>query len=210
MQPIVHLLLSIVAGLGVGLHLENKKRKYLLISLLALAATGIDLDHFLPIYQQNEIAIFHNVFVFLLLPAALFWIFFVYERRIQKSIGQRACLLLCVMFLGHMFLDCIYGGTMRFLYPFKYEMFTIATVGISLDPVYFSLTADQVILIVWGGIVVCANIVETLIFKDVEEKERFELDSMKNIRNENGAKSNLPVIISGSLLALKLHFVKRK
>jgi hypothetical protein len=171
MQPPVHFLLSVVACLGVGLHLKNKYRKYLLIALVALVTTGIDLDHFLPIYQESGIAIFHNIFVFIILPATIFWMFFIYEQKKTTSLGQRLSLLFCVSFMGHMFLDCVLGGTLPLFFPISFGLSTISNIGITMDPAVFSLTSDQMILIIWGAIIFGANILETLIYNDIEKNE---------------------------------------
>ena len=58
MQPIAHFLLSIVAGLGVGLHLDSRRQKAYLIFFLALITCAIDIDHLLPGYNESGIAIF--------------------------------------------------------------------------------------------------------------------------------------------------------
>lgn len=169
MQPIVHFLLSIVAGLGVGMHLENKIKKNSMILFLALACTCIDIDHLFPIYQNSGIKIFHNVFVFIVIPIILFLIFYFYEHKKNSSIGQRACILLAVMFLGHMFLDGI-SGSMPFFYPLRPERYTIINIGVTINPSFFKITSLEMIMIIWGGIILCANLLETLIYNDVEGK----------------------------------------
>jgi hypothetical protein len=195
MQPIVHFLLFIVAGFGVGIHLENTKKKMLLIMILAVCATAIDLDHLLPIYNETGITIFHNVFVFILLPAELFLLFFIIERNKSTSIGQRSCLILSVMFIGAMLTDGISESGMPLFYPLRTEMFGFVNFETTIDPTVFSLTSGQVIMILWGMLIVGANILETLIFKDVEgRKLTFESKSSKP---KDRRKSWLPVVISG-------------
>jgi hypothetical protein len=202
MQPIVHFLLSLVAGLGVGLHLENKAKKYLLISLLALSTACIDLDHILPIYQETGVKIFHNFFVFVLIPSALFFTFYVKENKKSSTIGQRACMLLSVMFLGHMFLDGA-SGTMPFFYPFRSEMFTMSNIGITIEPTLFTLTSLQVVLILWGAVIIGANLLENIIYRDVEGSELFDLDLNNKPQNKE-RKSLLPSALTMIFLKMKI------
>jgi len=197
MQPIVHFLLSILAGLGVGLHLENKIKKYSLILLLALGATSIDLDHLLPIYHESGVKIFHNFFVFIALPVTLLLTSFVYEHKKGSTIKQRTCLLLCVMFAGHMFVDSFSGDGLPLFYPFRSEMLRVSNMGITIHPILFTLTSDQVIMIFWAVIICLANLYETLTYNEVECKKPFVLE-LKWFRTKNKAKKSwLPTVIGG-------------
>lgn len=209
MQPPVHFLLSIVACLGVGLHLKNKFRKYLLIIFVALVTTSIDLDHFLPIYQESGIAIFHNIFVFIILPATVFWVFFLYEEKKTTSLGQRVSLLFCVCFMGHMFLDCVLGGTLPFFFPVNSGLCTISNVGITMDPAVFSLTSDQMILIIWGVIIFGANILETMIYNDIEKNEYMNHTSSDKKADGKGKKSRRSVIFQAGLYFTRIQLFAR-
>jgi hypothetical protein len=193
MQPIVHFLLSIVAGLGIGLHLDNKKDKVMLIFLLALITCAIDADHLLPGYSETGLAIFHNIFVFILLPAELFLVFFILERQKSTSIKQRSALILSVMFMGAMLTDGISESGMPLFYPLRTEMFGFINMRTELDATVFSLTSGQVILILWGCVIAGANLLETLIFNDVEGRSTY----LKKSKAKHARKSWLPVIISG-------------
>jgi hypothetical protein len=203
MQPIVHFLLSAVAGFGVGIHLKNTKKKFLLIFLFALATVAIDLDHLLPIYSENGIAIFHNIFVFILLPAEIFLIFFIYERQKGTTIRQRSCLILSVMFIGAMLTDGISESGMTLFYPLNTQIYGFINMQTTVDPTVFSLTTGQVILILWGMVIMGANILETVIYNDVEGR-KVESNS-KNIDTKKTRKSWLGVIISGMPI-IKLPF----
>ncbi|UCE75151.1 MAG: hypothetical protein JSV56_05455 [Methanomassiliicoccales archaeon] len=208
MQPMVHFLLSIIAGLGVGLHIKNKSRKYLLILLCAVATTGIDLDHLFPIYQNSGVKLFHNVFVFLIIPMVLFSIFYFYEQGKKLSIGQRGCVLLAVMFVGHMFLDGV-SGSMSFFYPFSPDKYAIIDVGITLDSSIFALTSLHVILIIWGAVILGANFLETLIYNDVEGRMHVGIEGVKDTVKSKNKKTWLPVVING-LLFVKVHLLYNK
>lgn len=193
MQPIVHFLLSIAAGLGIGLHLNNKKDKAILIFFLALITCAIDADHLLPGYSETGIAIFHNIFVFILLPAELFLVFFILERQKSTSIKQRSALIMSVMFLGAMLTDGISESGMPLFYPLRTEMFGFINMQTELNPIVFSLTSGQVILILWGCVIAGANLLETLIYNDVEGRCSYSKES----KDKSARKSWLPVIISG-------------
>lgn len=200
MQPIIHFLLSIVVGIGVGLHLDSKIKKYSLILLLAFAATCIDLDHLLPIYQETGIKIFHNVFVFVFFPVALLLIFCVYERGNGSTIKQRSCLLLCVMFVGHMFLDAISESGLPIFYPFRSDRFTVCNLGITIHPSIFTLTSEQVILLIWGAIICFANLYETITYNNVERRKPIRLELGRHRPYIKRRKSWLPAIIHGTSL----------
>jgi len=196
MQPIVHFISSIVAGLCVGLHLENKIKKYFLILLLAFTTTCIDLDHLLPIYEESGIKILHNMFVLIFFPVGLFLIFNIYEQGKGTSIKQRSCLLLCIMFSGHFFLDAISDG-LPVYYPLYSESFTVGNIGISIDPILFTLTSEQVIIILWGIIIGLANLYETLTYNEIEMKKTFKLKLNGLTSISNKRKKLLPMIVSG-------------
>ena len=195
MLTIEHFLLSLLAGLGVGLHFQNKTRKFLMIFLMALATACIDLDHLLPIYQDTGIKIFHNFFVFILIPFVLFLAFYAYEGRKNSSVGQRACLSLSVMFLGHMLLDGVFG-TLPLFYPFRSEMFTISNIGITIDPTFFTLSSMHGIMIIWGAVIIGANMVETLIYNDVEGHEPSGLNLRRGRMPNKSRKSPLQAFIN--------------
>lgn len=198
MQPIEHFLLSLIAGIGVGMHLKGRVRKYFVILILALLTTSIDLDHLLPIYDQSGIKAFHNIFVLVLFPVALFMGFMIFENNKGKTSYQRISMLLAVMFVGHMFQDGMTGDLPLF-YPMQEGRFTVAAIGFTVHPVLFSFTSQQSLLLIWGGIIALANIVETVIFNSVEGKEGVDLE--KSYR-----KSNLRQPSAIGLSSATLHF----
>jgi hypothetical protein len=201
MQPIVHFLLSLVAGFGVGLHLGKRSRKYTLIFLLALATCTIDMDHLLPVYHEAGIAIFHNFFVFILLPAVLFFIFFLYERTKDTSLGQRSFLVLSVMFLGAMLTDGISESGMTLFYPMNSQTYVFIDLGISLNSAFLTLTSGQVMLIIWGAIILGANFLETLIYNDVEGRVLLS-DSTEKMKIRKKIKKWLPYVSGGIIMVI--------
>lgn len=194
MQPIVHFLSSVVAGLCVGLHLKNKIKKCFLILILALITTCIDLDHLLPIYEESGIKILHNMFVLIFFPVGLFLIFYIYEQGKGTSIKQRSCLLLCITFSGHFFLDAISDG-LPVYYPLSSESFTVGNIGISIHPIIFTLTSEQVIIIIWGIIIGLANFYETLTYNEIELKKPFKFKFRGFTTIGNKRKGLLPTIV---------------
>jgi membrane-associated HD superfamily phosphohydrolase len=156
-------------------------------------------------YQESNIAVFHNIFIFIILPATIFWMFFIYEQRKTKSLGQRVSLLLCVSFIGHMFLDCIQGGTLAFFFPVSSGFSTISNIGITTDSAVFSITSDQMILILWGVIIFGANILETLIYNDIEENEYLHQSSSDNRAGLSVTKSKHPALLLAGLYFTLAH-----
>lgn len=175
MQSIVHFLMSIVAGLCIGIHIESKLKKGSVILLLSIAATSIDLDHLFPIYHQTGMKVLHNFFVFIIFPVIIFFIFCIYEKGKKSSIGQRVCMLLCINFVGHMFLDSITETGMPLFYPFGSDSYSLRNMQIAIDSPVFSLSSQHIILIFWGVIICLANILETLTYNEVEKGEPFRI-----------------------------------
>ena len=174
MQPALHFILSLVAGLGIGLHLEDKAKKYFMIFLMAIITTSVDLDHLLPLYSESNIKVLHNIFIFIFLPVGLLLFFLVYERGSGSSVKQRFSLMLCVMFSGHMFSDVIAGGGVALFYPFSTQTLTVGDIGITIDSLIISLSADQVLFMIWGATILCANLAETFTYNDVEGRKQPE------------------------------------
>ncbi len=196
MQPIAHFLLSIVAGLVVGLHLDSRRQKACIIVLLALVTCAIDIDHLLPGYNESGIAIFHNVFVFVLVPASLYFMFSIMERGKSTSIKQRSTLLLVVMFLGAMFTDGISESGMPLFFPLRPEMYTFINMETAVDPTLFALSSSQVILVMWGIAIAGAKLLETLIYNDVEDRCP-KIAGSGEKKMDQKRRSWLPVIIGG-------------
>jgi hypothetical protein len=162
MNPLIHFLVSVVAGLGIGLH---HKRKYTIIIVLAAFSLFVDLDHFLG-SSQRSIHIFHNVFFFITFPLIIFLIFYLYEVLNRKGSTklQRISLLFLVMLVGHMFIDGIDCGAMALYYPLTTSQYVLTDISLSLHP-YFSLTSEQTLLLIFGVIILIANLIETRIYK---------------------------------------------
>lgn len=181
MEPIVHFLLSVIAGLGIGLHMGNKNKKYLMIILMAILATALDLDHLFPGYAEGGLKIFHNIFIFINIPVILLLSLIIWERGKGTTQKQRNALLLCVMFPGHMFTDIISGAGVSLFYPFNTNTVTVGNIGLSVNSPLFSLQAYQVLLIFWGAVIVCANLAETFTYLDVEGRKlpRLEYEGRK-------------------------------
>jgi hypothetical protein len=52
----------------------------------------------------------------------------------------------------------------------------VGDIGITIDSLIISLSSDQVLFIIWGAVILCANLTETFTFRDVEgrlQKDRY-------------------------------------
>jgi hypothetical protein len=72
-------------------------------------------------------------------------------------------LIVMVMVVGHMFLDGIDGSSMALYYPMSTETYLLSDISFSPHP-YFSLSSEQTLLIIWGSIILSANLVESRIY----------------------------------------------
>ncbi len=203
MQPIAHFLLSIVAGLGVGIHIKDTRRKIFLILILALAATSIDLDHLLPIYQETGLKVMHNIFVLVFVPVTLLLFFLLFEHGKESSIKQRFCSLLCVMFFGHMIVDGISESGIPIFYPFSTNTFMVGNIGITIHPDIFTLSSAQVLMIIWGVAIGLANLYETLTYNDIEGKKH--LEESKSYKTYDTKKKVWPTAVIGGISLRRRH-----
>jgi hypothetical protein len=73
----------------------------------------------------------------------------------------------------------------------------VAKLGITIDSSLFSLSSAQVIMIVWGGIICWANILETITYNEVECKKPFRLMFWKDRKLQLGKKRLIPEGIVG-------------
>ena len=80
-----------------------------------------------------------------------------------------------------------------------------------MDPAVFSLTSDQMILIIWGVIIFGANILETLIYNDIEKNEYIHHTTSDNTAEGKDTKSHLSVIFQAGLYFTRIQlFVQLK
>ena len=97
MDALFHFIFPIIAALAARVHIKHPIRNILIAGFLALL---IDLDHFIGVGYDR--ALFHNIFITILIPAVLLYLSF----RFKTSKYTKGFFVLLLIFLSSaMFLD---------------------------------------------------------------------------------------------------------
>jgi lysylphosphatidylglycerol synthetase-like protein (DUF2156 family) len=176
-DSLFHFVFAFIAGMAVNVKLRHKAGW---VALVALAAVAIDIDHLMFAYQRA----FHNVFVVVLLPLALFYVAYKYERDKEQITYQSLSLLLLVMLVGHVVADFVAGGPIKLLYP-------LSSVDVAL-PGWWELTVireswhivapEGVALALYGLVIGAAYYAEEFIYF-VEEKHESVEEALRDAWN---------------------------
>jgi membrane-bound metal-dependent hydrolase YbcI (DUF457 family) len=130
MDTLSHFVLSVLAGMAVGLHRKHKLTYVVLVSFLAVL---IDVDHFLvPLGYETYYRSMHNIFVAILLPFLLFLLAAYVERKSARYRLQTFFLLLTIMLTGHLIADML-ESPVKIFYP-------VSSMDVSLPNVSFEAT----------------------------------------------------------------------
>jgi membrane-bound metal-dependent hydrolase YbcI (DUF457 family) len=104
MDTLFHFIFPIIAALAARLNIKHPVKTILGVSFFALF---IDLDHFIP--GPANRALFHNIFVTLLIPLLILFLAFHFKlSRYKKGL----ILLVLIFMTGHLFMDMfsnVYG-----------------------------------------------------------------------------------------------------
>ncbi len=160
-SPLIHIGASIAAGYCIGLHDNNK---YKVIVSLAFLHEFVDLDHFF------DGVVFHTMFIFIMLPLFILIVTSIFDIGFSKNTTwTRYALVFFVIMVGHMLLDSANGKPMMLFYPFSTTWYVVSSsVVINHAEVYVYSTTPQTPLIIWGLIILGANLLETFIFYTVD------------------------------------------
>lgn len=116
-DSLFHFVFPIVAALAARVHLKHPVRNIVLAGLLSVL---IDLDHlsFLGLSR----ALFHNVFVTILLPLVIVFLTFYF----RKSYNTKGFAILLLIFLSsHTYLDWAFGGGVALFYPISQTYYSL-------------------------------------------------------------------------------------
>lgn len=157
MHPIIHIIISILIGLGVMLHSKNK---YLIVVLSALVVNGlIDSDVIFISVGVIQNRVFSTSITMVYLPLALLFTSYIYERKTDGSLMTRVSLVIILIGLGHLVLDTFSMEPVYLYYPFSMEQYSMNQ---GLLPY---------IGIIFFGLVIIVNLIETQIYKNKEGKK---------------------------------------
>lgn len=115
-DSLFHFVFPFIAIMATGLKM---KHKVTIAIVLAIVAVGLDADHF---FGLDARATFHNVFVTLLVPLALFGIAMVYEKR--GDFWKHFFLIGVLVMFSHPAVDLFVGsGGVALFYPVSDEKY---------------------------------------------------------------------------------------
>lgn len=148
-----HILISFILSIIINVKL---KHKYWLYIAAAIGINGfIDADHFIS-SLFGDVSIFHNMFVFVLLPLVLYAVAFVYGRKRRTGVYPSIALLMFAITLSHMYLD-VAGGTPIFLeYPLSTTKF-IFNPSLSVNSGFVVIRNQETALILLGLLALAFN-----------------------------------------------------
>ena len=135
MDSLTHLILSLTGGYILLKGLNGKVNLYAL-SLIAVAALFIDIDHIFNRFFSNTLSL-HSVYVILLLSIPLFILALTsqYGSKNTKDTSRTLfvyLLIFTVFLVGHMLFDMIDGQGIPLFYPFSKTNYLLPQVGICL------------------------------------------------------------------------------
>ena len=158
MHPVIHVVVSVLIGLGVMFHSRNR---YLIVVLSAIIVNGmIDSDVFFVSMGFFQDRIFSTSITMVYIPLALLLSSHVYERRRDSSLWTRISLIVVLIGMSHLILDTFSLEPVYLYYPFSMEQYHM----------------DQHLLpyvaVVFVGLVIAVNLMETQIYNSKEGKKK--------------------------------------
>ncbi|MGB9635806.1 MAG: helix-turn-helix domain-containing protein [Thermoplasmata archaeon] len=148
-----HIIISFVLALIVNVKV---KHKYWLYLGAAIGINGfIDSDHLISIYFGN-VNIFHNMFVFVIIPLAIYGIAFAYGALKRNPIFPVIALMIFAITLSHMYLDVAAGTPILLQYPFSTNKF-IFNPSLSVNSGYVVIRTQEMALLLLGIIAFAFN-----------------------------------------------------
>ena len=137
MDSLFHFVFPIIAALAARVHIKHPIRNILIAAFVALA---LDLDHFIGVGLER--ALFHNIFITILIPG----IFLVYAFSLKKKYYLKGFAVLLLIFLSsHLILDVFTEPGVALFYPII-DNYYAADFTISI-PLYQSQFATEGLLV---------------------------------------------------------------
>ncbi|MCX8173867.1 MAG: winged helix-turn-helix domain-containing protein [Thermoplasmata archaeon] len=141
-----HILISFILALIVNVKLRHKYWVYI---TAAIGINGlIDADHLISSFF-GDVNIFHNMFVFVLIPLVVYGLAFLYGQKEGRGIYPAAALMLFTITLSHMYLDVAAGTPIFLQYPLSTTKF-IFNPSITMNSGFVVLRTQETALIILG------------------------------------------------------------
>ncbi len=126
-DALFHFTFPFLAIMATGLKM---KHRIIVATILALLAVSLDVDHFFGMVARGT---FHNVFVTLLLPIAIFLVALKFEKK--GNFWKTVALMTALVLFSHPMVDLFVGSAgVKIFYPFSTEsyLFNFIRVPITL------------------------------------------------------------------------------
>ncbi len=155
MHPVIHVAVSLLIGIGIGLH---SKRKYLIVLVGAVGVNGIiDLDYVFVELGLMELRYFHTGIGMLYIPILILIGAHLYERNKKTSIITRMSILVLLVALSHLIMDTFTGEPPVMLY------YPISLQDYTFDPELFPYA-----IVFFIGLVAAGNVIESYLYNSNE------------------------------------------
>ena len=158
MDTLFHFLFTLMALYAARVHVRHHRFAPF---LLAFATALPDLDHFFGLAPR---ATLHNVFITMLLPAALVVVAF--EREKYGVFWKQMSILLFLVLASHPLLDFFTSNSVHFFYPVSNEVVNLSGFHVDLpgpDRSYRIVSPDSVGVLIYSFILAGAFFLEELV-----------------------------------------------
>ncbi len=159
MHPAIHVAISVLIGLGMGI---NNKHRYAIIVLAAFLVNGlIDMDYIFYMRGIFDERYFSTGIVMLYIPGLILLGAHVYEKGSRRSLYTRIALLVMLISTSHLLLDTFSPDDAVYLYyPFSMTEYRL----------------DQALLpyvaVLFAGVVVIINRLEYYLYRSNEGRKK--------------------------------------
>ncbi|MFH1750687.1 MAG: metal-dependent hydrolase [Candidatus Micrarchaeota archaeon] len=181
MDSLFHFVFSVIGAMALDLH---KKHRLVFVMSAASFAVLIDFDHFFnidPLYAKP----LHNIFVAILIPLALFYIAYRYERNLhpRRTELQKFFLVVMVMLVGHLVADMFYSQDFRvkLFYPLSYESYSFADLPLPTPLERYDFITSQGVALLFYSIILLSVLFAEDFIKWHEEKHESVRRSIKDV-----------------------------
>jgi len=182
MDTLFHFVFPLIIILAARPNIKHKITIAIIFALLA--SLFIDLDHFGPLLARGT---FHNVFVTLLIPAALFVLAMKFEKK-GNNFKNMSLILLLVLF-SHPIADMFTEGGVALFYPITDQRFDFTGLSV-LSPIPINTGSDAYIVSTAGvGLTIYFLMLLGIIFVEdfvtiLKKEKRIDRAIEKTIKKE--------------------------
>ncbi|MEM3396679.1 MAG: helix-turn-helix domain-containing protein [Thermoplasmata archaeon] len=178
-----HILISFVLALIINVKL---KHKYWLYITATIGINGlIDSDHFISALL-GDVNIFHNIFVFVVIPLGFYALAFFYGQKKGKGVYPAIALMVFAITLSHMYLDVAAGTPIFLQYPISTTKF-IFNPSLTVNSGFVVLRTQETALLILGLLALAFNRVaayhmgHTFAEESNQSSQRFNVYTLRKV-----------------------------